>query len=144
MAEQFFARLIPDQPIQNITLRNCPGRKKHFSAGQGFVEVDAQSAKYLRTIHVDGETSSRGGRGPKAFEVVLRDEARKIAMHEQRLTLLKDAGQGALHQELAAGPTDAADDEESDTETDAGNAESPAVAAESPAPRAGRLGRKKG
>lgn len=101
MPEATFARLHPDQKLKNTTLAKSPGRK-HFTVAQGFVPVTPETAQYLATIHEDAETTARGGKGRKAFEIVSQREAVEIAANEQRMAVLEHAGSGLIHAELDA------------------------------------------
>lgn len=111
MQTQFFARLDPAQKLKNAVFPKCPGKRKAFSVDAGFVKVDAEAAKFLRTIHEDGESSARGGKGPKAFHVVTQDEAKDIASTEQKMAVLQNAGRGLIHAELEAMAAKAVKDE---------------------------------
>jgi len=146
MPEATFARLRPDQKLKNTTLPKSPGRK-HFNVALGFVPVTPETARYLETIHENAETTARGGKGPKAFEIVTQHEAVEIAANEQRMAVLGNAGAGLIHAELEAIATNAAAREVAKSRAAAEDeAASAASQAQAPAPKAAarsvRAGRK--
>ena len=56
-----------------------PDARRFFDVAHGFVPVSETQATLLARIHIDGELTERGGKGPIAFDVATIQEAQAIA-----------------------------------------------------------------
>lgn len=111
-ASQMVVRIVPDLPKGSPRNVAFPALEKFnsrrfFSVSNGFVPLDCEPSvepaviKFLKTVHVNGETTARGGRGGKLFEICTAQEASEIIVEEQRRFFLANGGAGSvMHAQL--------------------------------------------